>query len=69
MYIFYSNHAKQRLVQRGISRLEIEFILRHPKRIIKSKDNRMIAYGITNNRPIKIVFIEKEKYIKIITVI
>ena len=69
MKIIYSFHAAKRLRQRGITELEVEHVLKHPTYIKKSFEGRKITEGEINNRRIKISFIEKENYIKIITVI
>ena len=69
MNIVYSNHAKKRLKQRGLTELEIEHVLEYPSYIKKSIEGRKIAEGEIKNRKINVVFVEKEKYIKIITVI
>ena len=69
MKIFYSEHAKKRMKQRGITELEVEHILNHPHYIKKSFEGRKEAVGEVKNRAIKIEFIEIESYIKIITVI
>lgn len=69
MKVIYSDHAKKRLRQRGITSLEVEFVLNHPKYIKKSFDGRKIAAGIVNNRNIKVVFTERKNYITVITII
>ncbi|HLD43454.1 MAG TPA: DUF4258 domain-containing protein [Candidatus Nanoarchaeia archaeon] len=69
MKIVYSDHAKKRLRQRGVTELEIEHVLKYPKYIKKSFEGRKIAAGEANKRELKISFIEKESYIKIITVL
>lgn len=69
MELVYSDHAKKRLRQRGITELEVEHVLKFPIYIKKSFEGRKEALGEVNNRKIKISFIEKENYIKIVTVI
>ena len=69
MKIIYSDHAKKRLRQRGISELEVKQILDHPDYIKKSFEGRKEAVGEVRNRLIKIEFIEKDNYLKIITII
>ena len=68
MKIVYSEHAKKRMKQRGISELEIEHVLKYHSYIKKSFEGTKEAFGKINNRPIKIKFIKIENYIKIITV-
>jgi len=69
MKIIYSDHAEKRLKQRGITKQEIEHILKHPSYVKKSFENRKEAVGEIKNRTIKVKFIETENYLKIITVI
>jgi uncharacterized DUF497 family protein len=67
--ISYSDHAKKRMKQRGIEEWEIENIMEHPSYIIKWFEGRKIAVGKSRNRIIKIVFIDIDKYKKIITLV
>lgn len=69
MKIIYSEHAKKRMKQRGITELELEHVLKHPSYVKKSFEGTKEAFGEINNRQIKIKFIEIESYIKIITVV
>ena len=69
MKIVYSDHAKKRMRQRGITELEIEHVLKHPKYVKKSFEGRKEVFGEIRNRNLKIEFIEIENYIRIITVI
>ncbi len=69
MEIVYSDHARKRMRQRGITELEIQHVLKYPRYIKKSFEGRKIAEGEINNRKIKVSFIEMENFIKIITVI
>jgi len=69
MKIDYSDHAEKRIKQRGITKLEIEHILKYPTYIKKSFEGTKEASGEFKNRIIKIKFIETENYIRIITII
>lgn len=69
MEIIYSNHAKKRMNERGIENWEVEHILKYPAYIKKFFNNKKEAVGEIRNRKVKIVFIQQENYIKIITVI
>ena len=69
MKIVYSDHAKKRMKQRNIEDWEIEHVLKFPSYKKKSFEGRKEAFGEIKNRKIKIIFIELENYIKIITVI
>ncbi len=54
MKVVYSNHAKKRIKQRGITTLEIEHILKHPDYIKRSFEGRKEALGTVRNREVKI---------------
>ncbi|MBI2583263.1 MAG: DUF4258 domain-containing protein [Candidatus Aenigmarchaeota archaeon] len=69
MDVVYSEHAKKRMKERGISLLEAEHVLRYPKYVKKSYEGRKVAVGEDGNKEIKVVFIEEKSYIKVITVI
>lgn len=68
MEIYYSDHAKKRMRQRGITGLEIEHVLMYPDYIKKSVDETKEAYGTVRNRHIKVVYIEIENYIRVVSV-
>nr|MBI4157088.1 DUF4258 domain-containing protein [Candidatus Woesearchaeota archaeon] len=69
MEIEYSDHAEKRIKQRGITKLEVEHILKYPVYIKKSFDGTKEVVGEIKNRTIKVKLAEKKNYIKIITVI
>lgn len=55
--------------QRGITSIEVEFILQHPDYIIKKpSEQKMIAIGHLKGRVIKVIYAIKENYINIITI-
>lgn len=68
MNIIYSAHAKKRLKQRGIAEFEVEYLLEHPMSVRRSSEGLEEAVGESNHRVIKVVFIRKENYIKVVTV-
>jgi len=55
--------------QRGVSETEIKYVLENPIYTKKGFEDRKEAVGEVKGRNIKVVYIEKEKYIKIITII
>ncbi len=69
MKVIYSDHAKKRMEEREIEEWEVKHLLEFPSHIRKSFNDRMIAVGEIGNKKIEIVFIEKENYKKVITVI
>ncbi len=67
--IIYPEYAKKRMKQRGISGIDIEHVLEFPTYIKKSFEGRKEAVGeVRKNQFIKVVYMETESYIKIITV-
>ena len=55
--------------QRGITPLEIKFILGHPDYIIKrTAEGKVTAVGHLKGRTIKIVYTNKENYLNIVTI-
>lgn len=69
MTVVYSDHAIKRMKQRGITELEVEYVLEHPIYIKKSFEGKKAAVGEIKNKAIRIVFIEIEKDIKIVTIL
>ncbi|HLC73922.1 MAG TPA: DUF4258 domain-containing protein [Candidatus Nanoarchaeia archaeon] len=68
MTIIYSDHAIKRMKQRGVTELEVEYVLEHPIYIKKSFEGRKVAAGEIKNKLIMVAFIEIEKDIKIVTI-
>tara|TARA_Y100000310_G_C20315157_1_gene638074 strand:+ start:505 stop:714 length:210 start_codon:yes stop_codon:yes gene_type:complete len=68
MEIKYSGHAEKRLIERGMEKWEVEHILKFPSYVKKSIEGKRIAVGESKGREIKIVFIDMEKYKKIVSV-
>ncbi len=69
MRVVYSDHALKRMKQRGITELHVEHVLNYPTYVRKSFEGRKEAVGQVEYRFIKIVFVEIENYLKIITII
>ncbi len=69
MKLIYSEHAIRRMKQRGITEMEIEYVLDYPTYVKKTFEGRKEAMGIVKSRIIKVVFFEIENYLKIITII
>ncbi len=62
MDIFYSNHSKKRMKQRGIEEWEIEHIVNHPTYTKRNSEGKIEAVAEIKNRNVKIVYI-KESYV------
>ncbi|MAE13663.1 hypothetical protein CMO92_03785 [Candidatus Woesearchaeota archaeon] len=69
MNLIISDHALKRMRQRSITKQDIKHVLRHPLKILSSFQGRKQAVGQINRRSIKVVYIQTESYIKIITVV
>tara|TARA_Y100000310_G_scaffold345143_2_gene462161 strand:- start:661 stop:870 length:210 start_codon:yes stop_codon:yes gene_type:complete len=69
MYIFLTDHAKDRMRIRGYTLAHIKYVLKYPTFVHKSIDNTIIAIGTVENRKIRIVFTKIDKYISVITII
>ena len=67
MYIKYSNHAKKRLIERGINEKDIIKVIEFPDYTIK-RGKEIEAYKKINEKMLKVVYININKFIKIITV-
>ena len=65
--IIYSDHARKRMKQRGITELEVQHVLQYSLYVKKTIEGRKEAVGTIQHRTIKVVFIV-ENYIKIITI-
>jgi len=66
MVIIYSNHAKEKIDERKISKRIIENALMHPDTIINSRAGTRIAHKLIRDRLLRIVYrIEKERYVVI----
>lgn len=64
MKIFFSKHSLKKLEERGISRGEVEKILRDPDEVLKGKHGRSIAHKHEDDKLIRVVYIEmgEERY-------
>ncbi len=67
MKIIYSSHARKRLRQRNIKENKVVEIIEFPDYTLK-RGEEIEAYKKIKERTIKIVYVAKENYIKVITV-
>ena len=67
--IIFIEHAEKRRKQRGYIPFEIECIIERPMTKRKRPDGRTEISGRINNKHIKIVYEEKENYLKVVTII
>ena len=68
MVIILSYHAKKRLYERGIQFKDVQNTIEMPEYTI-SKGNKKEAYKKLKDKTLKVVYAEKDKYIKVITII
>lgn len=66
--LVYSDHAKKRMKQRGLTELETEYVFDFLECIRKSFEWRKEATATIRNRHIHVEFVERDNYIIIITV-
>ena len=62
MKLIYSEHALKRMKQRGITSIEVEFILQHPDYVKKSFEGRKEAVGHLKGRIIKVVYYDAVQF-------
>jgi len=67
MKIFYSLHAKKRIIERKIKEKYVHETINFPNYTIK-RSNEIEAYKKINNKILKVVYFQSENYIKVITV-
>lgn len=67
MRIIYTFHASKRMMERGIIESEIIDMIEFPEYTLK-RGEEIEAYKKIDDKMIKVVYVRKEKYIKIITV-
>jgi len=67
MKILYSSHAKKRLRERGIKEEDVIETIEFPEYTIRRSNNEIEAYKKIKGRMLKVVYFQKERYIKIIT--
>lgn len=69
---FLSKHAKERAVERGIRKSDIELVLLKPDKLLYNENNKLLfkkIYGKKKNRLLIIVAERSENKLKIITII
>ena len=68
MKIIFTNHAKHRMIERDIKIEKIKEAIELPDYTI-TKDGKIESYKRIENKTLKIVYIKKDKFIKIVTLI
>lgn len=68
MKIILSYHAKKRMIERGIKFEEIEYTITIPDYTITKNINKE-AYKRIRGKTLKVVYLEEDKYINVITLI
>ncbi len=68
MKFILTNHAKERMIERGIKQEEIQEAIDFPDYTI-NKDEKIESFKNINNKHLKIVYSNEGKFIKVITVI
>jgi hypothetical protein len=66
--IVYTQHAKDRMLERGIKKEWIEEAIKNPDEIKKGRENKRIVVKAINKKKINVVYaVENESYIVITT--
>ena len=68
MNLIFTNHAKQRMIERDIKLEEVKDAIDYPDYAV-SKENIVESYKRINNKNLKVIYSKEGKFIKIITVI
>ena len=68
MIFIFTNHAKERMIERNISEKEVREVIEFPDYTV-SKDDKIEAHKKINNKNLKIIYYKEGKFIKIATVI
>ena len=68
MKIFYTNHAKERLLQRGIKREWVRKAINSPDKLIDLKYDRKQAIKKINSDKISVIYVEKNNKIAVSTI-
>jgi len=68
MNLIFTTHSKQRMLERGIQIEQIKETIELPDYTI-TKNGKIEAYKKIKDKTLKIVYIKKDKFIKIITLI
>jgi len=68
MKLIYSDHAKKRMKQRGITELEVEHVIKYPTYTKKSFEGRKESVGKVRDKTIKIAYFEEENFINVVSV-
>lgn len=67
MNIVFSGHAKKRIKERGIKEEDILEVINFPEYTITRSNNETEAFKKIKGRTLKVVYIQKEMFIKIIS--
>ena len=68
MKIVYSDHARQNIAERRISKKDVEETILNPEKVIDSRKGRKIAQKVVGNLLLRVVYKETEKVYIIVTV-
>ena len=68
MKLIFTNHAKQRMIERSIKLEEVKETIDLPDYSI-SKENKIESYKKIGHKNLKIIYSKESKFIKVITVI
>jgi len=65
-YVF-SDHAKKRLLERDINEESVKFVVENPDYTLNRFEDEIEAIKKMNGKSLKVVYVERENFIKVIT--
>jgi hypothetical protein len=68
MKLIFTNHAKQRMIERDIKIEEVQETIDFPDYTV-SKEGKIESFKKISNKNLKIIYSKESKFIKVITVI
>ena len=65
--IIFSEHAKKRCLERDINEETVRYAIEKAEYTISKFENKIEAFKKMDGKTIKVVYVEKENFIKVIT--
>jgi len=67
MNIIYSIHARKNMIERRISKEDVEEAILNPDKITESRKGRKISQKVIGNRLLRVIYLQTEKVYIIVT--
>lgn len=65
--IIFSVHAKKRSLERDINEETVRYVIENPDYILRRFENEIESFKRIDDKVLKVVYVEKEKFIRVIT--